>query len=150
MEFLSPAGLAIAVWVIGLAAASIGVNVYLSNWSKSHERVREGIAAHVDPEAVLVCNLDGVEKFIERFDYRYDPVDHQKNEISDVRAVLDRYGEFYLVLLDRNESDLWRRIAEENADFASAFEANLTPLLNEEVSSTTTLRIWKASRDTDS
>ena len=141
------AGIGTLTWLIGLAVASTSVHVYLYNWSEDHARVWNGIDAHVDKEAVMVCNLEGIEKYFNRFEYHYEPVDMLYSDIDDIRGVLDRYAEFYLVLLDRSDSAFWREKSVENAKLAATLDPHLTLLFEDEVSSSMTLRIWKASRN---
>jgi hypothetical protein len=143
----SLAGLALAAWLAGLLSVCAGVHPTFSSWGRPQAQLRDDIVAHVDSSAVLVTNINATEKLIRRFDYAWKPLDRAELSYEDAMTLLDRHQAFYLVLLDRDDSEHWRDDAEQNAAFVEAL-GSLASLLHEDaVTRNEKLRIWHVSRD---
>jgi hypothetical protein len=138
---------AVAAWAgaVILAAACVHPASYL--WSLTQGRIRDAIAEVIGDDDVLVTNLLATRKFIDDLDRIYYPVDSRKIDPEDANALVARYGEIYVVFLDRTDSDWWRRDAELNARFVEGLAPEPVLLVDEQASPTDRLRIWRVTRE---
>ncbi len=58
---------------------------------------------------------------------------------------MERHDEIFLALLDRSDSDYWRRDIERNARFIGRFEPTPEPVLDQRFTPTDRLRIWRVT-----
>ncbi len=133
----------LALWLAGVASAALAVHPLFHRWSAGQAGIRSEIARHVAPDAVFVTNLPATRKFLDEISRKYEPVDRSHFEPQDVPELAQRYGEVYLVLLDRSDSAYWRRDMERNAAYVAELEPIPEPLVDRYLTSTDRLRIWR-------
>jgi hypothetical protein len=131
------------LWVLGVATAAVAVHWNQHHWTHTQARIGDAIRSHVDSEAPLVTNAHATSKFIEWLDYRYLPLPLRDVEPFEGRWLARRHGRFFVVILDRSDSDFWREDARKNADFLARLEPKPTLVLDEEFSASDRLRIWR-------
>jgi len=142
------AGLGVAAWVAGLVVASIGVHVFIANWASATQgQMREAIRTHVDHSKVIVTNLNMTEKIIDRFDYSFDLIHRNLIDFDGMMTLLDRHQEFYLIIVDRNESEKFLRDSRRSASFLEPMMPFSDLVLDDQVSRAERLRIWRVTRE---
>ena len=107
------------------------------------------IGERVGVDAVVVTNRDATRKFMRETRFKYLLVNTREPEVTPERVVelSRRYGEVVIVLLDRSDSDFWRRQALENAAFIEALDPPPRLELDQAFSPTDHLRIWRLEGD---
>jgi hypothetical protein len=138
---------AVGAWVAGVAVLAVCVHPAFYLWSGTQARIRNAIVENTDNQAVLVTNLHATRKFIDELDQKYRPVDSRDISVQDANALVQRYGEVYVALLDRSDSAFWRKDMALNAEFAAGLAPELVLLVDREMSPTDHLRIWRVTRD---
>ncbi len=140
------AGVLLALWIAGVAAAALAVHPVLARWGARQAEIHEAIHRHVADDAVLVTNWPATRKFLRVLDRRFSPVERDALSPEQAALLLERHGEFFIALIDRNDSAFWRRDAERNAAFVESFAGLPEPLLDRRVTATDRLRIWLVTR----
>lgn len=142
------AGFLVAGWVIGIIGVSAGVHAYMSNWSRSQTALRNHIEAYVEFDKPLVANLNLTEKVIDRFDFKYVPVDREYVDLGSLMTLADRHDHFYVVLIDRAETHHFRKDSRRNEALLASLDGHVELLLEERTSPTERIRILRvAQRD---
>ena len=132
------------LWIGGVALACFVVHPVMDRWSATQAELRDAIEEHVPKDGVLVANREALDKFVNGFERPFLTLNRHELEPGDLEAVRARHGSFWIALLDRSDSDFWRRDAAENASFLRALAWPLEPLSDLTVTSTDRLRIWRA------
>jgi hypothetical protein len=137
---------AVAAWVAGVLVAAIAVHPAFYAWSETQARIRDTIAATIDNDDVLITNYLATRKFLDEIGRKYHPVDSRELSADDTIALIDRHGEVFIVLVDRSDSSWWRDDTARNAKLLEAIEPAPVLLVDEQVTRTDRLRIWRAGR----
>ncbi|MGH7287170.1 MAG: ArnT family glycosyltransferase [Myxococcota bacterium] len=138
------AGAAVLLWIGGVALACFVVHPVMHRWNATQARLRDAIEQHVPKDAVLVANREALDKFVNGYERPFLTLNRHELEPGDLEAVRARHGSFWIALLDRSDSDFWRRDAAENASFLGTLAWPLEPVSDLAVTSTDRLRIWRA------
>ena len=132
--------------VVVVAMAIIGVQWAHATWSQEQATARKAILSHTERGEVIITNWKATGKFIDLAgDGRMILRRKQMGQAS-IAQLLAQNGSFYVVLLDRSDSDYWRRDAFENATFLKFIKTlryEPTNLADVQISPTDRLRIWK-------
>jgi 4-amino-4-deoxy-L-arabinose transferase-like glycosyltransferase len=140
------AGWGLAVWMAGVALAAFAVHPAFARWAATQAEIRKAIDATLDPEAVVVSNFMATRKFLPELALAYVPVDSAEIDPQRANGLLERWGEVYLVFLDRSDSLYWREQIDDNARFVAAMRPEPELLLDERFTATDRLRIWRVRR----
>ena len=136
----------LVAWIACIAVASLAVHPTFALWSATQAEIREEIHRHAGDDSVLITNWPATRKFVRMLERRYAPVDRDEVSLQQAAKLLERHGEYVIVLLDRSDSEFWRRDAERNAAFIESLGSAPEPLLDRHFTSTDRLRIWRVSR----
>jgi 4-amino-4-deoxy-L-arabinose transferase-like glycosyltransferase len=133
-----------ALWIAGVALGVVAVHPAFAAWSASQGRIRDAIERNVPRDAVLVGNGTAIRKFIDDYSRSYVTLHRRSVAPPQVEELLSRHDVFYMVFLDRSDSDYWREDAQHNAAFLA--QMPVEPVLLEDIRPTSTdrLRIWRA------
>jgi 4-amino-4-deoxy-L-arabinose transferase-like glycosyltransferase len=136
------ASAALVLWIAGALVTSFAVHPALGRWDAAQDGIRTRIDEHVPRDAVLVTNGTAIRKFIDDLARPY--VTLWRDDVSDEAAaeLRRRHGGYVVAFLDRSDSDYWRRDAAKNEAFAIE-RALGEPLVDERVTATDRLRIWR-------
>ncbi len=137
------AAFALAVWLAGLSVAALAVHAYLGRWSQTQAAIAAAIHRHTGDESVLVTNPEATRKFLRQIERRYIHADSGEIGPEGVAELLRRHGEVFVVLLDRSDSEYWRRRSQLNQAFIEAVALPLPPVLDQHFTPTDRLRIWR-------
>ena len=137
----------VAAWAGAVILAAVCVHPASFLWSLTQGRIRDAIAEVIEHDDVLVTNHLATRKFIDELGRTYYPVDSRKIAVEDANALVERYGEIYVVFVDRTDSTWWRRDAELNARFVEGLEPEPVLLVDQQASPTDRLRIWRVTRE---
>jgi hypothetical protein len=143
------AGRVVALWIAGVLLAAFAVHPALSYWSDKQGEIRDAIVAETDFEAPVLTNFMATRKFLPELDMKYLAVDRAAVEVETADSLVSRYGEIYIVFLDRSDSKHWRNDAEVNARFIREMRPTPVLIYDRQVTSTDHVRIWRARRDGD-
>jgi hypothetical protein len=135
----------VLLWIAGIACASITVHWAFGRWTDSQGGIREAIEQVVPTESVLVTNYPQTFKFTGQFDRLFLLVDRATTPPTEIEKLSQRYGEFYLVLLDRSDSAYHRADVVENAAFVASLRPAPELLFDRSFTATDRLRIWRAT-----
>ena len=137
----------LAVWIGGVAVASIAVHPTFSAWSATQKRIRDAIQDQTGLDSVVVTNWMATRKFVEDLHSTYMPMRRTGLSPEDARTLVDRHGEFFIVLLDRSDSSHGISESAINAEFIASMEpARPVLLLDEHFTPTDHLRIWRVGK----
>jgi hypothetical protein len=114
---------ALGLWMAGVVAAAGLVPWTQQRWTDTQAEIRDAIHASLGPDDVVVTNQYATFKFLPWYEARFSEIDRSQIDAAGVARLARRWGEVTLVLLDRGDSEFWRRDARENA----AFVASLRP-----------------------
>jgi hypothetical protein len=134
------AAVAVSLYLVGIGAAAAAVHPVLSHWSASQRQIREVIVRHVG-DVPVVTNLHATRKFLPLLDLKFEP--HNRLSIDQLATLIERNGEFCLVLIDRSDSEFWRADARVNQEFLAALEPPPELLFDQQMNATDRLRIWR-------
>jgi len=136
------AAVAVSLYLVGVGVAVAAVHPVLAHWSASQRQIRDVIVRHTGDRA-LVTNLHATLKFLPILYLKLDPLSTARVSIDDLATLIERHGEYSLVLLDRSDSEFWRADARRNQEFLDALEPRPELLFDEQVNATDRLRIWR-------
>ena len=137
------ASLGLVSWLAGVAVAEVGAHVTHSSWSASQAAIRQVIYDHTPEGAIIVGNSGATAKFIHPV---YGPRLHlDRDYVSGPVAarILARNDVFYLLFLDRSDSDYWRRDARQNEFYLKTYNPRPPLVLEMQVTPTDHLRIFE-------
>jgi hypothetical protein len=129
---------------IGLAALALAGGQWVhARWAGGQAVIRDAILANTSDGSVIVSNSRATGKFI---DHVYDGrlmLDRDSLQRRHLERLLARGGSFYLVLLDRSDSEFWRRDAVDNLMFLTQVGPARELLVDLQATPTDRLRIWR-------
>ena len=137
---------ALAGVLVSLALTSVAVHPVFAAWSSTQAKIRDEIRRRVPVEHVFITNWEATRKFFPELDQKFEHIDRNAIRPDDVPGLVDRYGQVFIVFLDRTDSDMWLEDAKVSADFVVALEPAPELLVDRRVSSTDRLRIWHLGR----
>lgn len=104
--------------------------------------MRDAISQHVPIDAVLVANNQAVRKFIDDLARPYVTLHRNRVSREQLERIRERYGGYFIALLDRSDSAYWRDDAAKNAAFVAQL-GDPEPVVDLRASATDRLRIWR-------
>lgn len=135
---------ALATLAVGLVALNWGH----ATWATRHAVLRDAIREHAPAGALVLTNPEATGKYLDYVEARWFVVNRRTIRLEHAKELLAR-GSFHVVLLDRSDSDFWRRHAFENEEFMDRLRAaggQTEILLDLRASPTDRLRIWRIAR----
>jgi hypothetical protein len=135
--------LVVGVWLAAVGAAALGVPYEHARWGRTQAAIRDAIYAHTDEGAVLVTNSLATDKFINELYGSRITFDRDDVGAKEVDAILERYGAFFVVFLDRTDSTFWQTETRANAAFLARLQPAHTLVFDEVMTPTDCLRIWR-------
>jgi hypothetical protein len=132
----------VALYLLGVGVASASVHPVMAQWSRSQGIIRDAIDRHVG-DAVLVTNLAATRKHLRLLDRTFRPLWRKDVSNEDLQTLVERHGECFVVLLDRTDSVYWRRETASNQDYAEKLHPAAELLMDEQLTPTDRLRIWR-------
>ena len=105
----------------------------------------DAIYAGTPEGSVIVTNWRATGKFIDIVYGDRFPLRREGLNARHTAALAREQGEFFVVLLDRSDSEFWRRNARDNASFIRRLRPRPSLELDLEVTSTDRLRIWRVT-----
>ncbi|MGH0034733.1 MAG: hypothetical protein ACQGVK_06860 [Myxococcota bacterium] len=133
----------LCLWLAGVALASIGAHAVHARWSASQAAIREAIYETTPEGSVLVTNSAALVKFISPVFGERTHLDRRNVDPRVARTLARRRGAFFVVFLDRSDSEHWRRDARENEAYVSSLRPIPELVHDQAVSPTDRLRIWR-------
>jgi hypothetical protein len=143
----SAVGVGIALWIASVAFADFVVHPAFAYWSAKQGEIRDAILAETDFEAPVLTNLMATRKFLPELEMKYLVVNRAEVDVETASTLVDRYGEIYIVFLDRSDSAYWLQDAKVNAEFIRDFDPTPELLYDRQVTSTDRVRIWRVRGD---
>lgn len=137
----------VAAWAAAVLFAALCVHPAFYLWSETQARIRDAIVDVTATDAVMVTNYMATRKFLNELERKYRPVDSRQISAEDANDLVERYGEIYVVFVDRSDSEWWRKDMDLNADFMQDLDRKPSLLLDERMSPTDHLRIWRVVRE---
>ena len=106
--------------------------------------IREAIAAHTDPDGVIVTHVELSRKFIDEYDRQYLPTHREDLTLEQAMELAQRVGGFQIVLLERTDGAYGIEQAALNEEFLARIEP-MKPALefDRRFSAIERLRIWR-------
>jgi hypothetical protein len=135
------AGAALALWIAGTFASAFAVHPALSRWASTQSQIRASLGEHVPRDAVLVINGTALRKFTDDLARPYVTLWRDAVADGEASALLERHGGYVVALLDRSDSEYWRRDAQMNQRFVEQHGLG-EPVVDARVTATDRLRIW--------
>jgi hypothetical protein len=133
-------------WIGGVAVASVVVHPVHTRWSSTMVQIRDAIAAHTDPDGVLVTHIELARKFIYFINWKYLPTSRKDLTLEDAMRIAERVGSFKIVFLERTDGAYGIEQARLNEEFLSRIEPMKPVLeLDRRFSPIERLRIWRVS-----
>ncbi len=135
----------VVAWIATLALACFGVHWAFDRWSRAQAEIAEVIHARTGDGSVVVTNLPATEKFLRELHRKYMSVSRVSVQQGDLERLLERHGSFFIVFVDRSDSDFFRRDQQENAAFVEMIDPPPELEVDRHVSGNERLRIWRVS-----
>ena len=129
------------VLALGLAA----MHWVHADWASHQAKLRAAIHERTPDGAVVVTNTEATGKFMDYVEGGRVVLDRRRLGVAGARRLLETRRDFHLVLLDRSDSDFWRRNAFDNADFVSRLPGEKELLLDLRATPTDRLRVWRVT-----
>jgi hypothetical protein len=139
------AGIVVAGWVFAILCISGGVHAYMSRWSRSQAAMRNHIEALVEFDKPLVANLNLAEKTIDRFDFKFVPVDRTTVDSEALLELAERHGRLYVVLIDRSETDYFLEDSRRNDALLASLTGRAELLLEDQTGPDERIRIVRVT-----
>lgn len=137
------AALVAIFWIAGVATIAGAVHFTLYRWASAQAEIRDAIEQYVAHDDVLVSNGSATKKFIRELERPYLPVHRMFVTNEKAASMVERYGGFYVALLDRSDSTYWRNDAQENEAFIEGLRPAPRLELDLRATPTDRLRIWR-------
>jgi hypothetical protein len=108
--------------------------------------IREAIAAHTDPDGVIVTHVELARKFIDPYDRKYLPASRDDMTLEQAMELATRVGGFQIVLLERTDGAYGIAQAALNEEFLARIEPMKPELeYDRRFSPIERLRIWRVN-----
>jgi len=139
-------GMVAVVWATSVGVAAAAVHPAFRLWSSTQAEIRDQIVGSLPANGVYITNWKATRKFIDVIEQRYASLDRDQLTPRDVQALVRKWGEVYIVLVYRNDSEHWRADAQRSDDFVAGLRGEPELLLDERVSSIERVRILRLAR----
>ena len=137
---------ALTTALAGLAVACAAVLPVFAAWASTQAEIRDEIRRHVSVDQVYITNFAATRKFLPELETKYKHIDRGSIQPDAVSDLIERYGQVYVVFLDRTDSDRWQWDTRATVEFLEALGSLPQPILDRQISSTERLRIWAIRR----
>ncbi len=137
----------LSVWIAGVATASVLVHWTLDRWTRAQAHIQEEILAVTGDDSVVVVNYWGVRKHLRLLERTHLPVRRSEVRAAELERLARERDDLFIVFLDRSDSEAWRQDARKNAAFLAALRPEPELLVDDRVTPTDRLRIWRVPRD---
>src|SRR5262249_52851514 len=127
---------ALAGLLLALAIACVAVHPVFAAWTAKQVQIREQVQRLVPVDRVFITNWAATGKFLPQLEQKFRPIDRSVIAPEDVPALVDRYGQVFIVFLDRTDSDFWRQDAQSTEEFMAALTPPPELLLDRQATST--------------
>ena len=134
-------------WIAVVMIASFAVHPAYARWGDEQAEIRDAIHATIDPKAVVLTNHLATRRFLPDLDMKFLAVDRSQTNPEIARSLVNRYGETYIVFLDRSDSAHWIRDAEFNEAYIRAINPAPELIFDRRFTATDHLRIWRAGSE---
>jgi len=126
-------------------ANAVAVHVFMDKWSSSQALMSRTIYRATSSNSVIVTNERGTRKFINELYGLRQVLDLNSVGPDYARALVQRYGSFNLVILNRRDSQFWRNMAQTNESLAGSLASGNCRSLVSDVrpDPDEELRIWR-------
>ncbi len=143
----SLAAAAVAVWIAGLASASVGVHWFLDRFSQGQAALGRELNQRVADDAVLVTNSGVTRKFYREVERRFVEVEYVETTPREVSELVRRWGGVTIALVDRTDSELWREMQRGFDAFIAAVEPAPILVFEGQMTPAELLRVWRVGAD---
>lgn len=140
--------LGVRLWVAGILASAFLVHPAYSFYNAPYREVQEAIYEHSADGSLIVYNSRGIRKFVNRLFGEREFARRKLLDDADIITLLDKYGEFTMVFLDRSGGQVHQNEHVLNREFEERTKALADVELLQEtpVSTGDNLRIWHVTR----
>lgn len=138
----------VRVWAAGVIVVAFAVHPVFSYLTRDAARFRDAVYTQSTPGSLVVLDQRSSLKYVNRLFGNRVQFDYRNLDGQALTSLLERYGSFFLVLLDRSDSSFWRARAEINAETLTRVEqqAALKALYDSGEGAQGRLRIWRVTR----
>lgn len=133
----------VTLWLAGVTLMAFAVHPTFSFWSNTQADIRDALAENVPADEVLITNYMATRKFIDDVGRNFTTVNNRDVVPADAESMVDRYGTINVAFLDRTDSLYWREDIPRTEEFLANVKREKTLVLDERLSSTDRLRIWR-------
>lgn len=142
-RFSTVVGALALVWVIGIGAASAAVHPLFHGFVKSQAVLKREIEAVLPGDRVFITNWMATRKFTPVLSQKFVRLERSELAPHDVEKLIEMWGEVWIVLLRRTDSEHWRADALDAERWLAALRREPELVRETTVSPTMTLRVWK-------
>jgi hypothetical protein len=139
-------GAALVAALVALAFLLVGVQWVHGRWAGEQAAIRDAIYENTEEGSVIVTNWRATGKFIDLVYGNRVVLRREGLARPELHRLLEQSGSFYVVFLDRSDSEFWRRNALENKLFLALEVPRREPVLDLAVTGSDRLRIWRVTR----
>jgi hypothetical protein len=136
--------------VVGAASASISVHVFMNRFNANHLGIRTAIYEYTSTDSWVLTNAHGTFKYLASDMYgARAPIGIQHLEPQHFERILESAQDLHVVLLERSDSEYWRRRSVEYASTLGhlAKQAHMQVRYDEHITPSEHLRIWRVVRN---
>jgi 4-amino-4-deoxy-L-arabinose transferase-like glycosyltransferase len=141
-----------ALLVAGTVVASSSVHAAMDHFNAPHLEIRRAIYAFTTDDSWILTNATGTYKYLTTGLYEpRHPIALRNLSAEHYDRILDRSSELYLVLLERSDSEFWRRSSAEYHEWIADLvaRADMELRFDENPDGNTRLRIWRITPKAD-
>jgi len=139
----SVAGALALAWVVVVGAASAAVHPIFHGFVKTQAVLAREIEAVLPGDRVFITNWKATRKFIPVLSQKFVRLERSELAPHDVEKLIEMWGEVWIVLLRRTDSEHWRADALDAERWLAALRREPALVRETTVSPTMTLRVWK-------
>ncbi len=136
----------LVLWLAGLGVVCAAVHPAFAAWSSTQAELRAAISEFVPADAVLLTNQSGNRKFIDEVGRRFQTLRTENTTAERASELVERHDQVILVLLDRDDSDWWKKETQRNAEYLESISTRVELLTDVQPNDTDRMRIWRLSR----
>ena len=140
------AGVALVGSLSLVACLLVGVQWAHARWAGDQAEIRSAIFDTTEEGSVIVTNWRATGKFIDLVYGNRVILPREKLTPEILRRLALRNASFYVVFLDRSDSEFWRHNAFDNEIFLANLGLEREVLLDLRVTPSDRLRIWRVTR----
>ena len=136
----------IYLWLILLAVGSFGVHWGFSRWTENKVRLRDTIYENIPEGSVILTNRRSTIKYISPLFGNHIVREIRSLKESSIEKIIHGYGELYIVLHKRFDSEFWEQKNLENEKVVQSIYPVPILLIDEKISHEDKLLIWHVKR----